>query len=148
MRLAFLLAILALALAYTYMAFANLSFLSSTGRLGPGFFPRIIGVALIATCLYAIASDYGRGEREEGLSDFWRVTLVVAGLSTLFVAVLNVLGGLLAMIAFMLAALTILNCGRPAQNLAVSLALPFAVFLLFDRWLNAAMPQGVVPLPL
>jgi putative tricarboxylic transport membrane protein len=148
MRLAFLLAILALALAYTYMAFANLSFLSSTGRLGPGFFPRIIGVALIATCLYAIASDYRSGEREEGLSDFWRVTLVVAGLSTLFVAVLNVLGGLLAMIAFMLAALTILNRGRPAQNLAVSLALPIAVFLLFDRWLNAAMPQGVVPLPL
>lgn len=147
MRLTFLLAILGLALFYTYVAFANLSFLSSTGRLGPGFFPRILGLALIATCLYAIASDYRRGEEDEGLSDFWRVTLVVAGLSLAFVALLNVLGGLLAMVAFMLAALFILNRGRPVQNVAVSLILPFGVFLLFDRWLNAAVPEGIVPLP-
>ena len=43
MRLAFTAAILCLAVLYTYWAFADLSFLSSAGRLGPGFFPRIVG---------------------------------------------------------------------------------------------------------
>lgn len=148
MRVAFSLVILCLALFYTYWAFAELSFLSSTGRLGPGFFPRIIGSALIVTCIYTIAVDYRRPGRENGLSDFWRITIVIAGLSALFVALLNVLGGLLAMVVFMLAALFILNSGRPVQNVVVSLALPGAIFLLFDRWLNAAMPDGVVQLPL
>lgn len=147
MRRAFLLIILCLALFYTYHAFAELTFLSSTGRLGPGFFPRMIGVALIVTCLYAIVLDVRRPEAEEGLSAFWRITGVMAGLSAIFVALLNILGGLLAMVAFMLAALFILNRGRPVQNVAVSLVLPGAIFLLFDRWLNAAMPDGVVPLP-
>jgi len=147
MRVAFTLVILCLALFYTYWAFVELSFLSSTGRLGPGFFPRIVGLALIATTLYTLAADYSRREADDALSDFWRITISVAALSALFVLLLNVLGGLLAMIAFMLAALFILNRGRPVQNVVVSLALPGAVFLLFDRWLNAAVPEGIVPLP-
>lgn len=148
MRLAFLLATLCLALFYTYTAFADLTFLSSTGRLGPGFFPRVIGLALIASCGYTLAIDFRRREPDGSLSDFWRITIVIAGLSAAFVALLNVLGGLLAMVAFMLAALTLLNRGRTLQNVVVSLVLPGAVFLLFDRWLNAAVPEGIVALPL
>ena len=147
MRAAFVLAILCLALLYTYHAFAGLSFLSSTGRLGPGFFPRIVGLLMIATCLYTLFADRHQGEGEPRGSDYWRAPVLIAGLSGLFVALLNVLGGLLAMIAFMLAALFILNRGRPVQNVLVSLALPIAVFLLFETWLNAAVPEGMVPLP-
>lgn len=147
MRAAFLVGLLGVALVYTYSAFVNLSFLSSTGRLGPGFFPRIIGLALIATCLYSVAVDFHRREPGEGLSEYWRITIVIAALSAAFVALLNVLGGLLGMVAFMLTALFILNRGRPMQNVVVSLALPVTLFVLFDRWLNAAMPEGIVPLP-
>ena len=57
MRLAFTAAILCVAVFYTYWAFAELSFLSSAGRLGPGFFPRIIGLALIVACLLTLAGD-------------------------------------------------------------------------------------------
>ena len=39
---------------HTYIAFTELRFLSTTGRLGPGFFPRIIGVGLIAVCLLGL----------------------------------------------------------------------------------------------
>ena len=57
MRVGFTAAILCLAVLYTYWAFADLSFLSSTGRLGPGFFPRIVGILLIAACLLTLAGD-------------------------------------------------------------------------------------------
>ena len=57
LRAGFLLAILFLAAAYTYVAFTDLSYLSSAGRLGPGFMPRIIGVALVAMCLLSLYAD-------------------------------------------------------------------------------------------
>jgi putative tricarboxylic transport membrane protein len=145
MRLAFTAAILCLAVFYTYWAFVGLSFLSSAGRLGPGFFPRIIGVALIVACLLTLAGDLKTREGG-GVSSYWRITLVVAGLSGAFILVLNVLGGPLAMVLYMFVTLSVLNRGRTVQNLAVSIGLPVALFLLFDVWLKASMPPGVLGL--
>jgi hypothetical protein len=145
MRLAFSAAILCLAVFYTYWAFAELSFWSSAGRLGPGFFPRIIGLALIVACLLTLAGDLKKREGL-GVSSYWRITLVVAGLSGAFILVLNVLGGPLAMVVYMLTTLSVLNRGRMLQNIAVSVGLPVVLFLLFDVWLNASMPPGVLGL--
>jgi putative tricarboxylic transport membrane protein len=145
MRVAFTAAILCVAVLYTYWAFAELSFLSSAGRLGPGFFPRIIGLALIVSCLVTLAGDLKK--REGGaVSSWWRITLVVVGLSGAFVLVLDVLGGPLAMGLYMLATLSVLNRGKVLQNVAVSVGLPAVLFLLFDVWLNASMPPGVLGL--
>ncbi len=146
MRLAFTGVLLCMAVFYTYWAFAELSFLSSAGRLGPGFFPRIIGVALVATCLLTLAGDLRRRDGA-AVSGYWRIALVVAALSGAFILVLNVLGALLAMVLYMLTILSLLNRGRLLQNVAVSIGLPLALFLLFDVWLNASMPQGVLGLP-
>jgi putative tricarboxylic transport membrane protein len=143
MRIAFTAAILCVAVLYTYWAFAELSFLSSAGRLGPGFFPRIIGLLLIVACLLALAGDLKQREGGE-LSSYWRITLVVAGLSGAFVLILDVLGGPLAMVVYMLATLSVLNRGRSLQNIAVSIGLPVVLFLLFDVWLNASMPPGIL----
>lgn len=146
MRLAFTAAILGLAAFYTYWAFAALSFWSSAGRLGPGFFPRIIGVALIVACVLTLAGDLKRREAE-ALASYWRVTVLVAGLSGGFVLALNVLGGPLAMVVFMLVSLSVLNRGKTVQNVAISIGLPLVMFLLFDRWLNASVPQDSLGLP-
>ena len=145
MRVAFIAAILCVAVFYTYWAFAELSFLSSAGRLGPGFFPRIIGLALIVACLFTLACDLKTREGD-AISSYWRITLVVAGLSGAFILVLNVLGGPLAMVVYMLATLSVLNPGRYLQNMAVSIGLPLVLFLLFDVWLNASMPPGILGL--
>jgi putative tricarboxylic transport membrane protein len=145
MRVGFTAAILCVAVLYTYWAFAELSFLSSAGRLGPGFFPRIIGLLLIVACLLTLAGDLKTREGD-AVSSYWRITLVVAGLSGAFILVLNVLGGPLAMVVYMLATLSVLNRGRILQNIAVSIGLPIVLFLLFDVWLNAAMPPGVLGL--
>jgi putative tricarboxylic transport membrane protein len=147
MRLAFTAAILCLAVLYTYWAFADLSFLSSTGRLGPGFFPRIIGLILIVACVLTLAGDLKERRAEGGLSSFWRITVVVAALSGAFILLLEVLGAPLAMVFYMLATLWVLDPGRSIQNVTISVGFPLALFLLFDRWLNASMPPDALGLP-
>jgi putative tricarboxylic transport membrane protein len=147
MRLAFTAAVLCLAVLYTYWAFADLSFLSSTGRLGPGFFPRIIGLILIVACVLTLAGDLKERRAEGGLSSFWRITLVVAALSGAFILLLEVLGGPLAMMVYMLATLSVLDPGRSMQNVAISVGFPLALFLLFDRWLNASIAPDALGLP-
>jgi putative tricarboxylic transport membrane protein len=146
MRLAFTATILCLAVLYTYWAFADLSFLSSTGRLGPGFFPRIIGLILIVACVLTLAGDLKERRPEGGLSSFWRITVVVAALSGAFILLLEILGGPLAMVVYLLATLSVLNRGKTMQNVAISVGLPIALFLLFDRWLNASIPQSALGL--
>jgi hypothetical protein len=145
MRAGFLGALLLLAGGYTYVAFGDLSYLSSAGRLGPGFFPRIIGVSLTALCAYSLYAD--RARTSEPLSPFWRTLAAVAGLTAGFVLALELIGGLLSMIAFMAAALAYLNRGRHLQNALLALALPIGLYLLFRVWLNAAVPRGMLPLP-
>ena len=145
MRAGFLLAILLVSSGYTWLAFAELDYLSSAGRLGPGFFPRLIGVALVVLCAFSLYKDFSF---RESLSAHWRTTVVVAALAAAFIAALEPLGGLLAMLAFMGAALAFLNRGRPLQNAILALVLPVLLYLLFKVWLNAALPRGILPLPL
>ena len=149
MRAIFLLAVLCLASFYTYVAFADLSFLSSTGRLGPGFFPRMIGILLIATCAYSLLMEAGfrRPRNEEDNEGHRGTTAIVAGFSAGFVLLLEILGGLPAMILFMLAMLSLLNRGRILQNVAVSLLLPAALYFMFHVWLKASFPEGLISLP-
>ena len=144
MRAGFLAGVLLLAGGYTWIAFAELAWLSSAGRLGPAFFPRIIGVALVALCAWSLVGALRRAEGER-LSEFWRVTLVLALLSGLFVAALDVLGGLVSMIAYMAVTLGVLNRRRSLQNALLAVLLPLAIYLLFRVWLNAAVPRGLLP---
>lgn len=145
MRAGFLLATLLVAGGYTWLAFAELAYLSSAGRLGPGFFPRIIGVALVALCAYSLYAEL-RASSREALSQYWRTTVAVAALSAAFIAALEPLGALLSMVLFLGATLTYLNRGRPLQNGLLAVLLPVFVYLLFKVWLNAALPRGILPL--
>lgn len=144
MRAGFLAGVLLAAGGYTWLAFAELTWLSSAGRLGPGFFPRIVGVALVALCAWSLAAELKRGAREP-IPEHWRVTAVLALLSALFVAALDDLGGLLSMVAYLAATLAYLNRRRHWQNALLAVLLPLAVYLLFRVWLNAAVPRGLLP---
>lgn len=144
MRAGFLAGVLLAAGGYTWLAFAELTWLSSAGRLGPGFFPRIVGVSLVALCAWSLAVELRRVGREP-IPEHWRVTAVLALLSALFVAALDVLGGLLAMAAYLAATLAYLNRRRHWQNALLAVLLPLALYLLFRVWLNAAVPRGLLP---
>lgn len=146
-RAGFLLAVLFLAALYTYIAFTDLAYLSSAGRLGPGFMPRIIGVSLVAMCMSSLYADLRQRPAEEPVPAAWRSAAVLALLSGVFVALLELLGGLLSMVVFMGACLWILNRGRPLQNALIAILMPVGIHVLFAVWLRAAMPRGLLPLP-
>lgn len=147
MRAGFLLALLVAASGYTYVAFAELPWLSSAGRLGPGFFPRLIGLGLVALLGASLVLDLRRAPPAGALSPYWPVAALLALVSAIFVALLDVVGGLLAMIAFLGGAFWLLNRERVLQSVLVAVLLPLAVYLLFVVWLKATLPRGMLGLP-
>jgi len=142
MRAAFTVLILCLSALYAYAAFTDLTFLSSTGRLGPGFFPRIIAIGLILGCLVDLAMELSRRSEPLPRSEYVGTVVFVAVATVVFVLAMGFIGGHAAMFAFMLVTLMVLNRGRWLQNLAIALLLPLAIYLMFDVWLNAAIPRG------
>ncbi|MBM9595910.1 tripartite tricarboxylate transporter TctB family protein [Roseitranquillus sediminis] len=148
MRIGFLFALLLISAFYTYVAFVELSFLTVSGRLGPGFFPRLIGVGLILLCLVSLPQDLRRMRLDDVMTGYWSVIAMMALLSGGLVMLFSIVGGTLAMAIFLLVTLSILNRGHHLQNLAIAVLLPAAIYYLFDVWLNASMPEGMISLPI
>jgi len=147
LRAGFLLALLFAASWYAWSAFTELNYLSSAGRLGPGFFPRFIGASLVALLAYSVFVDLRRELPDSAISPYWRTAAVLALLCAVFVGLLDLIGGLLAMVAFMAGSLWFLNRGRALQNALVAILLPLAMYVVFSVWLKATLPVGLLPLP-
>ncbi|MCE9681831.1 tripartite tricarboxylate transporter TctB family protein [Halomonas alkalisoli] len=143
MRLFFYLFILVVAVCYTYMAFADLSFLNR-GRMGPGFFPRILGVSMVVVMLLVILNDIKNRTLFSGAQDSqYQDAAVLIGLSLTFGVLLMVLGYVVAIPAYIAATLYYFNCGKHKTNAAVTVAVPVVIHFLFGTLLNAALPHGL-----
>ncbi|MFK7893775.1 MAG: tripartite tricarboxylate transporter TctB family protein [Granulosicoccus sp.] len=149
MRIAFTLVLLAGAIFYSYIAFSDLSFMTRTGRLGPGFFPRVIGVAAIIMMIWALIDELRKQipSYNDENHHFGDVALLIA-LALGYAVLLRFFGGFVATIIFLAITLFFLNPGQHLKNLAVSVLVPVAVYLLFDKLLNANMPPALFALPL
>jgi hypothetical protein len=144
MRIAFLIALLAAAVFYSYIAFADLNFMTRTGRLGPGFFPRLIGVAAIIVTLWAILDELRRGRvTSEDVEGSWLDVAILIALALGYAVLIRLFGGFIATFLFLAVALTVLNRGQHIKNMAVAVLVPGFVYLLFDRILNANMPPAL-----
>jgi putative tricarboxylic transport membrane protein len=165
-RLVFLASLTVLAAAYTLMAF-QMEWRIQNGQIGPGFFPRFVGVGTVVGCLVAIALTLGgRGpsasspdaaedadfevpaavEDGDGGTAPWATALVV-GCAVFYFTFFEPLGALLASVLFLALSLTIVNRGHHRMNAAVSILLPVGLYLLFEVLLKAGLPPGIV-LPL
>src|SRR5918994_497246 len=136
-------AFLAFALAYTLLAF-GLPMMVECNQIGPGFFPRILGVMLIAASLYALVRDFREPADDDASSDYWRTVALVTAIMFAFVAMLSVLGALVAMVLFMFVTLYVLNRQGMITNVLLSILLPVSLYLLFDVWLNTTLPRGIM----
>ena len=148
MRAAFMLILLLLSVSYTGYAISELAFLGIRGRIGPGFFPQIIGVLLVGFTLYGTIMEFRRRRSDEALSDDWRVMVGVVAMSGVLIVACHYLGALPGMVLFMLLALSSLNRGRHVTNVLVATLLPVGIYALFRYSLNATMPPGMLGLPL
>lgn len=148
MRLAFLIVLLAGAVFYSYVAFLDLNFMTRTGRLGPGFFPRVIGIAAIAITLWAILDELRNRQSDGGTADQWKDVVVLIALALGYAMLLRLTGGFVSTFIFLVAALSVLNTGNLGKNLLIATLVPGAVYLLFDKLLNANMPPALIDLPI
>ena len=138
-------AFLAFALAYTLLAF-GLPMMVESNQIGPGFFPRILGVMLIAASLYALVRDVREPADDDASSDYWGTLALVTAIMVAFVAMLSVVGALAAMMLFMFVTLYVLNREGMITNVLLSILLPVSLYLMFDVWLNTTLPQGIFAL--
>jgi putative tricarboxylic transport membrane protein len=135
---------LVFAVAYTLLAF-ELPFMAS-GRIGPGFFPQILGVSFIVISAYMLVRDVREPAEDDASGDHRGPVVLVTGITVVFVAMLNVLGALAAMVLFMFATLYALNREGMVMNVLLSVLLPVSLYLMFDVWLSTTLPRGIFAL--
>ena len=147
--------VLVILVGYTEMAF-EMEWRTQAGRIGPGFFPRIIGIFGVVITLGALVNSLRPGvaaeevplEDEVGEGDLGRhpVPLVLTvALSAVFLFTLTSLGAIVSAAIFMFGMLWFLNRGRHLMNVVLSVLVPLGMYLLFQTALNAGLPGGVLP---
>jgi putative tricarboxylic transport membrane protein len=157
-RSLFFAALLVILAIYTSMAF-DLEWRTVAGRIGPGFFPRIIGLLALAITLWALLKSLRvgavddedeviGGEDEAGEADLGKhprplLLVIVAGVVLLLL--FEPLGMIVTGALFLAATLFLLNRGGTITNIAVSLGVPVLVYVLFQTLLNAGLPGGILP---
>jgi putative tricarboxylic transport membrane protein len=143
---------------YTQMAFA-LEWNTTAGRIGPGFFPRLIGILSLAIIIWALVKsllpgavddeDDVVGEDEAGEADLGKhpipLLLVLAAAAVFLLIFFVPLGAIVGSALFLLAVLFLLNRKQPVVNVVIALGLPVLVYLLFQTALNAGLPAGILP---
>lgn len=153
MRIGFLLVLLAGSVFYSYVAFADLSFMTRTGRLGPGFFPRLVGIGMVFFTIWAIidarraGSDAATDQVIPSEDSGWGDVVVLMGLAIVYAVLLRLLGGFPASVIYLGVALFFVNEGKHLQNAILAVVIPSTVYILFDRVLNANMPPALYNLP-
>lgn len=139
--------LLLVAVPYTVMAF-DMEWRTEAGRIGPGFFPRVVGVGLVCAILLALARSVreqrGANDGHAAGGEYRRTLLLIIGATVLFLVLLEPLGALVAAVGYMLAVLAALNPRRWVLNATVAVALPVGLYLLLQTWLNAGLPRGVL----
>lgn len=154
-RVVFFAGLLLLVLGYTEMAF-ELEWRTTAGRIGPGFFPRIIGILGALICLGALVNslrghgggEVDDGEAESGEADLGRhplLLLAVTGGGAAMVMVFLVLGAVVTGAVFMFFVLALLNPRAWVLNAVLSIAVPLGLYLLFQTALNSGLPPGLLP---
>ncbi|TCP50035.1 putative tricarboxylic transport membrane protein [Tamaricihabitans halophyticus] len=171
-ELAFLVSLLALFTAYTAIA-TSMEWRTEAGRIGPGFFPTLIGGAGLLLGLIALARAIRRRRaapnRTAGAPDTVPVTteaqgseaavaaegieqrrypgvvvLIAAALGGVLFTFIP-LGALLTSMLLLFGCLSLLNRGRHAVNALLGLLVPLGLYLLFEVALNAGLPTGLLP---
>lgn len=157
-RSLFLAVVLVILAVYAQMAF-DLEWRTAAGRIGPGFFPRIIGLLALAITIWALVKSLRAGavddeeelvggEDEAGEADLGKhpfPLLIVIAAGVVLLLLFEPLGMIITSALFMAATLFLLNRGGTITNVAVSLGVPVATYLLFQTLLNAGLPDGILP---
>jgi putative tricarboxylic transport membrane protein len=144
---------------YTEMAM-GMEWRTQAGRIGPGFFPRILGFTAIAVIIAAAVRDIlsrptgkaviqAEAAAEAAEPDLGRhpvalIAFVIA--AAVFVALFGVLGAAVAAVLFLGVTLWFLDPEHHIRAVIIAILVPVLLYLAFQVGLNAGLPQGILPL--
>ncbi len=157
-KLAFLGVILLAFAFYTEQAM-GMEWRTTAGRIGPGFFPRILGVTAMVVTIAALVTEYLTKPTDKALDaveaaeeaaepDLGRhpVTLIAFTIAAaVFVGLFGILGAALSGILFLAATLWFLDPEHRIRSLVIAVAVPILLYLAFQTGLNVGLPQGILP---
>lgn len=149
----FLLGLMVLFAVYTDMAF-DLQWRTEAGRIGPGYFPRIIGVLSVVLTAIVFAIDLRsdvhevieRGETGETVGHVRRhprMLMAFVAACVGFVVLLTYLGAMIATGVFLFGTLLLLDPGHRVRAAIIASIVPVLLYLGFDLGLNAGLPGGI-----
>lgn len=147
----FVLVLIAVFAFYTQQAF-GMEWRTQAGRIGPGYFPRIIGIVAIVILFIVLIADLRndvRGaeaddDREDTGVRHTSVLAVYIGICIVFVTFFALLGAIVASILFLLASLWMLDPEHRIRGTIVAVFAPIGLYLLLDVGLNAGLPSGLL----
>jgi hypothetical protein len=158
-KLTFLAVLLLIFAVYTESAM-GMEWRTQAGRIGPGFFPRILGFTAMAVTVLAGVREIVSRRAEKRVSvaeaadeiaepDLGRHPIALIGFivaATLFVALFGILGAVVAGILFLGATLWFLDPEHHIRAVIIAVAVPVLLYLAFQTGLNVGLPQGILPL--
>ena len=111
---------------------------------GEGFFPTIIGALLVITTSINLYFVVKERDGTEKTSIYLRDILFVMAASILFVVLFLRLGTILSIALYMIFLLFRLSPQSKLLNIVLSLGFSLSIYLLFNVFLNAGLPRGVI----
>lgn len=158
-KVAFLGLILLVFAFYTEQAM-GMEWRTQAGRIGPGFFPRILGGTALAVTVVALVTEFLARSRDKkpdavaaaeeaaepdlGRHPITLVAFVIA--AAVFVGLFGVLGAALAGILFLGVTLYFLDPEHRVRSIVIAVTVPVLLYLAFQTGLNVGLPQGILPI--
>lgn len=151
----FLLGTIAFFAVYLQMAF-GLEWRTQAGRIGPGYFPRIIGVLAIVLSMLAFAQDLRSdvhevvdledevGDAAEHLGRHPALMAIFVLLCAGFITLLPLIGAIVSTALFLGVTLLLLDRENRVRSVVLAVAIPVLLYAIFDIALNAGLPSGPV----
>lgn len=144
---------------FLYYSAENFEFEQASGRIGPGAWPKLVLVLMLAAALWGAVSSAlnagksaARDEDAEAMEDLvrppelypWLVWLAV-GATLAYLVILPLLGFFLSTIVYAFALMYLGHYRQLVRVALLSVAIAFAFMFLFMRVVYVALPAGVAP---
>jgi putative tricarboxylic transport membrane protein len=148
---------------FLYYSAANFEFEEASGRIGPGAWPKLILLVMLAAALWGMVASALQGGKANGSAAHkmaeqdemeallrppeiypWLVWLAVAA-TIGYLALMPFAGFFLSTIAYSFALMYLSHYRRLSHAALLSVAIAFAFMFLFMRVVYVALPVGVPP---
>jgi len=145
---------------FLYVQADNFEFEQASGRIGPGAWPKIILVMMVATALWGVVSSALRAghtapeavseaEQDEALTQLPEIypalVWIAVALTTAYLLLLPILGFFIATIVYTCVLMYLGHYRRPLRVALLSLAIALCFMFMFMRVVYVSLPPGVAP---